>query len=172
MNANVRGLHGGALLAVAWGLACAGQPPAPAPATDAPPRAAPQRRGDDLHALRGEALRATMQELDRVRRGRMPQELDEARATALQGEAIARSARSLAETAAQIESAAPLASLEADDREAFHRLASDLRERAAALAADARALPAAELRARLLEIDATCDACHRRYRDAPEGPAR
>jgi cytochrome c556 len=111
-----------------------------------------------------------MQELDRARRGRLPQELDEVRAIALHSEEIARIARALADAATRIESAAPLATLDASDREAFHRLASSLRERAGALAADARTLPPADLRARLAEIDATCDDCHRRYRDPPDAP--
>jgi len=170
----MRRVRGSAILAIAWGIACAGcaaQPVATAPATDAPARAASQPSADDLHALRGEELHATMQELDRVRRGRLPQELDEERATALHSEEIAHIARALADTAAQIESRAPLATLDANGRDEFHRLASALRERATALAAEAPTLPAADLGARLAEIDTTCDACHRRYRDPVKTPA-
>ena len=112
-----------------------------------------------------------MQELDRVRRGRLPQELDDGRATAFHTDEIARIARALAEPAAEIESTASLATLDANDRNEFHRLASALRERAAALAANAPTLPAADLTARFAEIDATCDACHRLYRDPPKTPA-
>jgi cytochrome c556 len=171
----MRRVRGSAPLVIAWGIACAGcaaQPEATAPATNAPARAASQTSADDVHSLRGEELHATMQELDRARRGRLPQELDEGRATALHSEEIARVARALADTAAQIESTAPLAKLAANDREAFHRLASALRERAAALAADAPTLPAADLSERLAEIDATCDGCHRRFRDPPTMRAR
>jgi cytochrome c556 len=171
MSDAMRRIRGKARLAIVCGIACAGcaaQPLATEPATPAAARAAAPASVDDVHALRGEELHATMQELDRARRGRLPQELEEDRAHALHREEIARIARALADPAAQIESAAPLARLDANDREAFRRLASSLRERAAALAADARTLPREDLRARLDEIDATCDACHRRYRDPPE----
>jgi cytochrome c556 len=156
------------------GIACAGcaaQPLATAAATGAPSGAASQASGADVHSVRGEELHATMQELGRVRRGRLPQELDEERAAALRSEEIAGIARALAATAAEIESTAPLATLDANDRNEFHRLASELRERAAALAADALTLRAADLTARFAEIDATCDACHRRYRDPLTTPA-
>jgi cytochrome c556 len=170
----LRRVRGRAPLVIAWGIACAGcaaQPVATAPATNDPTHAAPQASGADVHSLRGEELHATMQKLDRVRRGRLPQELDEERATALHGKEIARIARSLAETASEIESRAPLTTLDANDRDEFHRLASALRERAAAVAAAAPTLPAADLAARLAEIDATCDACHRLYRDPPKALA-
>jgi cytochrome c556 len=171
VKATLRGVRGRAPLAIALGIACVGcaaQPVATAPATDAAARAASQASGDDVHAIRGAELHATMQELDRVRRGRLPQELDEGRASAFHTEEVSRIARALADAAAEIESTAPLATLDASDRDEFHRLASALRERAAALAADASILPAADLSARFAEIDATCDGCHRRYRDPPK----
>lgn len=174
MNATLRRVRGRAPLAIVLGIACVGcaaQPVATAAATGAPTGAASQASGADVHSVRGEELRDTMQELDRVRRGRLPQELDEQRATALRSEDVARLARALAETASEIESTAPLATLDANDRNEFHRLASALHERAAALAADASTLPAADLTARFAEIDATCDACHRLYRVPAKTPA-
>ena len=174
MNATLRRVRGRAPLAIALGIACAGcaaQPAATAPATGAASRAASRASAADLHSVRGAELHATMQELDRVRRGRLPQELDDGRATAFHTDEIARIARALAEPAAEIESTASLATLDANDRNEFHRLASALRERAAALAANAPTLPAADLTARFAEIDATCDACHRLYRDPPKTQA-
>ena len=166
MSATLRRVCGRVPLAIVLGIAsigCAAQPVATAAATGAP-------SGADVHSVRGEELRATMQGLDRLRRGRLPQELDEERATAFHTEEVARIARALAETAAEIDSTAPLATLDANDRNEFHRLASELREQAAALAAGAPTLPAADLSARFAEIDATCDACHRRYRDPRKAP--
>jgi len=174
VNATLRRVRGRAPLAIALGIACAGcaaQPAATAPATGAASRAASRASAADLHSVRGAELHATMQELDRVRRGRLPQELDDGRATAFHTDEIARIARALAEPAAEIESTASLATLDANDRNEFHRLASALRERAAALAANAPTLPAADLTARFAEIDATCDACHRLYRDPPKTQA-
>ena len=174
MNATLRRVRGRAPLVIALGIACAGcaaQPAAMAPATGSATGAASQASGADLHSVRGAELHATMQELDRVRRGRLPQELDEGRATAFQTEEVARIARALAEPAAAIESTAPLATLDANERNEFQSLAAALRERAAALAAGAATLPAADLATRFAEIDATCDACHRLYRAPAKTPA-
>ena len=175
MSATLRRVCGRAPLAIVLGIACIGcaaQPLATAAATGAPSGAASQASDADVHAVRGAELHATMQQLDRVRRGRLPQELDQERTTAFHTEEFVRIARALAETASEIDSTAPLATLDANDRNEFHRLASELREQAAALAADAPTLPAADLTARFAEIDATCDACHRRYRDPLTTPAR
>jgi cytochrome c556 len=175
MSSTLIRVCGRAPLAIVLGIACAGcaaQPVAMAPATGAPTGAASQAGGADVHSVRGKELRDTMQELDRLRRGRLPQELDEQRATTLRSDDVARVARALGDAAAEIESTAPLAALDASDRNEFHRLASALRERAAALAADAPTLPAADLTARFAKIDATCDACHRLYRDPAKTPAR
>jgi cytochrome c556 len=105
-----------------------------------------------------------MRELDRLRSARLPQELDLERERRRQAEALARTARALAETSGEIGAAAPLGEFSPAERAEFDGLAAALRARAERLAADAPSLDPAALDARLAELDATCAACHHRFR--------
>ncbi len=146
---------GGVLLAL-LALACAGGGGATAGGSSA--------RRD--HFASGDRLRATMRALDRLRTARLPQELDLAAERSRRGREAQETARGLAAVAAGIASTAPLEELAPDERETFLALAETLRARAQALAAEAPGLGPTALRERFAELDAACDACHRRFRDA------
>jgi cytochrome c556 len=131
------------------------------------PHAGPGAAGS--HAIEGAQLRATMRQLDRLRHGRMPQELDLERDRVLHRAEAVRLAEAIAAQAGSIRGLAPLGTLSPEDRARFEALAGTLRSQAAALAADADRLSAQDFDARFTELDATCDACHRQFRPPSGG---
>lgn len=115
------------------------------------------------HGVHVERLAVLMRDLDYLRDERLPQALDVRKEESRRTREIARVARAMAESAQRILAAEP-ANLEADQRADFHALAETLRRRCARLGDEAPRLSATERRAQLDEIDATCAACHGRFR--------
>ncbi len=137
-------------------LACAGgAPPAEPPAEAA-----------GAHAVHSQRLRRTMDQLDRVRWRRLPQELDGPGHAQQreQREQLAAAASQLAVTAADIPSGIHGLGLPEADRRAFEALSRQLRAAALRLASDAPTATNAEIAERVAAIDAVCADCHERFR--------
>ncbi len=115
------------------------------------------------HGVHEQRLRELMGSLDQLRNERLPQSLDLEVEEERQARAIARVARAMAESAAQIPQAIPT---HLDDREhaEFLGLARALRRQTESLVEQAPDLSREQRRTHLDEIYATCDHCHRRYR--------
>jgi len=119
------------------------------------------------HAVQSERLREAMRQLRQVSVERLPQEMDAAAAGRERAQAVAALARQIAASAGQIPDVLDGVEMGEEARQEFQGLAGELGERALALAADAERLPAEELEARLHDVDATCAACHSRFRILP-----
>jgi cytochrome c556 len=104
-----------------------------------------------------------MRDLDRMRDRRLPQALDPRDEEARRLAELAQVARGMAESAARIGESAP-AALDATERAGFVALASHLESLCGDLADTVERLDARARVARWREIDATCDACHDRFR--------
>ncbi len=123
------------------------------------------------HAVTDARLRAVMADLSDLRAERLPREFDPEPGRALRREEIAALAAALAEAAARIPDAIPAERLPAGEEGAFLGLAGRLAEETRALAEEAPRLPVQGLRERVDRIGAICDACHTRFRIAPEPAA-
>ena len=115
------------------------------------------------HAVHDVRLLEVMRGLDDLRRDRLPQAIDPAEAEARQAREVARVALAMAESARRINGAAR-AQLDGEDLATFEALADRLARLCESLASEAESLDARVLRDRLDEIDATCTACHDRFR--------
>lgn len=125
----------------------------------APPAAA--------HAIHDERLHSLMHDLDRLRNERLPKSMDEAEIERRQVQELVEIARAMAASAAQIpDTVTP--ELEGPEREEAERelaaLALQLEERATRFADRAPELRPDERAAELEALDATCAACHSRFR--------
>lgn len=122
------------------------------------------------HGVHEQRLALLMRDLGRLRDQRLPQQIDPVDEEARQAQEVARVARALAASAAHIPDAVP-EGLDAAQRAAFLSLGESLRTASLDLARDAPVLPVADLQSRLGAIDATCDACHSRFRipEVPDG---
>jgi hypothetical protein len=120
------------------------------------------------HGVHEQRLALLMRDLGRLRDERLPQQIDPADMEAHQAREVAGVARALADSAAHIADAVP-EGLDPSERAGFLALAESLRTASLDLARDAAVLPAAGLQSKLAAIDATCDACHSRFR-IPESP--
>lgn len=119
--------------------------------------------GPERHAIHGERLVELMRGLDRLLGDRLPQAMDLRGERERRAREIAEVAVAMAASAEQIPDAA-LGAQGGEDRARLRELAEELRRRSLALAEASRA-PAPELlRARVASVEATCDACHRRFR--------
>lgn len=116
-----------------------------------------------LHAVHSERLRELMRDIARLQHERLPQALDTRGEQRRRAAEVTRIAAALAESATRIAAAAP-ASLDASARRAFAEEARALESRARALAREAPSLPVPALEARVARVEATCDACHARFR--------
>lgn len=121
------------------------------------------------HAVHGERLDELMRGLERLRSERLPQAMDVREAGNRRADQIATVARAMAASAARIAEAADQGSLDESQRREFAALAEELAQRSRRLADDAPRLEPDALRARLAGIEATCDACHRRFRIPRDG---
>lgn len=115
------------------------------------------------HAVHEGRLATLMREVDRLREERLPQAIDPRAEQARQAREIARVAMAMAESAARIPAAEP-PGLDPARAAEFRELASALEQASRRLAEDAPRLSPRALRARLNEIDATCDRCHGHFR--------
>lgn len=112
------------------------------------------------HAAPAHALQSIMKRLDRLARN--PQGTDTAGRAAL-----AEAAADLAGTADALpEDARTLADADAQAR--FRALANRLYDQASRFKSQAPAATLPELQATMRDIDATCDACHRQFRNPPQ----
>lgn len=117
-----------------------------------------------LHAVYSERLRELMHDIDRLQRERLPQALDTTGEARRRAADVGRIAGSLADSARRIAAVLPPESLAPAERDAFVREAGVLEQRARELAREAPSLTAPELEERVTAIQATCDACHTRFR--------
>lgn len=115
------------------------------------------------HAVHEDRLATLMREVDRLRDERLPQAIDPRAEQARQAREIARVATAMAESAARIPAARPPGLDPAREAE-LRELAAAFEQASRRLAEDAPRLSPRGLRARLAEIDATCDRCHGRFR--------
>ncbi|MCK6483988.1 MAG: cytochrome c [Phycisphaerae bacterium] len=117
-----------------------------------------------LHTIHNDRLHELMEELNRRRFARMPQELDAGidRRTAARN--IARSAAALAETAGYIPESLADSDLSEEERAVFIRLAHKLHEQSLALQRRAEAMELDSVPNELEAITATCNACHSAFR--------
>lgn len=116
------------------------------------------------HAVHEQRLSELMGSLDRLRNERLPKAMDVAIEEEREAREVARVARALADSAAQISAAAP-ANLDPGERAEFLALALEFQQRSERLAEVRDSPLTPELRRlRLDEIDATCDECHRQVR--------
>jgi cytochrome c556 len=116
------------------------------------------------HGVHSERLLAVMRGLDRLTRERLPQDVDVESEREVRVEELVELARAIADSAEQIPQAAFQAALTEPERVAFHQRAALLRERALALARDARALSPAQRARATAELKETCDGCHAEFR--------
>jgi cytochrome c556 len=121
------------------------------------------------HAVHGARLRELMRGLDRLARERLPQAMDLRAERARRLAGVADVAGAMADSAARIDTASAEIEIDAARRGALLALAADLERDARALAQDAPRLGDEALRARVAALEATCDACHRRFRPEPRG---
>jgi cytochrome c556 len=120
----------------------------------------------ERHAIHSERLEQHMRGLERLAVERLPRAMDEQEAESRRKAEVAEVARALADSASRIGGAAGTLELDAASRREFLGLADALRRRAQQLADDAPRLSVDEMRARAHEIDASCAACHERFRIA------
>jgi cytochrome c556 len=120
-----------------------------------------------VHGVHSQRLAELMQGLERMRSERLPQAMDPQIEERRRIEVISRVARSVALSAEQIPAAASTASLDANSREEFLRLAETLGRRAQQIAENAEdpeATSIDELRTQIEAMEAICDRCHDRFR--------
>lgn len=122
-----------------------------------------------LHAVHNERLHSLMEELDRRRFARMPQELDPNIERRTAARDIARSAEALAETASYIPESLADSDLPEEERAVFIRLANKLHEQSIALQRRAEAVNLDSIGDDLEAITATCNACHTAFRQVSGG---
>ncbi|MGI9591346.1 MAG: hypothetical protein ACR2P8_08255 [Myxococcota bacterium] len=115
------------------------------------------------HAVHERRLAQVMSDLDRLRSERLPQAMEKEVEAERIARELERTARAMAESARQIGEAVP-AGLDPDEERDFRALAAALERHSEALADDIEQLTPPQRRERLLEIDATCGACHARFR--------
>jgi cytochrome c556 len=115
------------------------------------------------HGIHDERLVSMMRNLDRLRDERLPKAFDVREEQDRQALEVARVAQAMADSAAQIPAAAP-ADLDAAQLAEFRSLATALQHLCAGLAEAAPRLTNTQRRARLADIDATCNECHGRFR--------
>ena len=129
------------------------------------------------HWVHDAALREIMAEMDRDRAALWPQEIEERYKDDAERRArrhlddVERIARKLAETAKLIPGAVADVSIAEADRRSFFVQAQTLHEQALRLAASAAANDENGARTVLVEIEQSCNSCHRRFRDFA-GPLR
>ena len=119
------------------------------------------------HAVQSERLRQVMANLERLAVDRLPQELDPERDRARSAAAVGEIAAALAASAGRIPDVLSEVELQDARREEFRALAEALERRSIALSRQAPDLGLAALRSEIAGIDATCEACHRRFRVLP-----
>jgi cytochrome c556 len=148
-----------AVVVVAWmtSLACSG------PALWRYEETLEQTPVTSTHAVHDRRLAELMRKLEGLREERLPQALDVRTEEAKQAREIARVARAMARSASTLPGAAP-PELDATARAEFGALAASLERSCEQLADGAVRSTPEQLRARLAEIDATCDRCHSRFR--------
>lgn len=117
-----------------------------------------------VHAVHSERLQTVMRGLRRLRDERLPVTLDLAVERERRLRRVSEVAEAMAESADRIGAAAPELGLEGKRREEFLGLADTLARRARELARTAPSLGPEELRDRVAAIEATCSACHERFR--------
>lgn len=117
-----------------------------------------------VHGVHGERLSEQMRGLDRLARDRLPRSLDVSALREHRVAEVARVANAIADSAAGIPGAAGELGLDTEERAEFAALAVTLERGARGLAADARGLGGDALDARARELEATCEACHVRFR--------
>ena len=114
--------------------------------------------------MHGERLRELMRGLERLRTERLPTPLDPDVETEARGEQVAAVALAMAESAARIREAADTRGLDAEERRAFQALADELEGALLRLAAQARLEPPGDLEPSREAVEASCQACHGRFR--------
>lgn len=115
------------------------------------------------HGVHGQRLRELMTSLDRLRHERLPKSLDVDVEEDRQAREIARVAGEMAKSAERIPQAIP-ARLNERERSEFRGLAVVLEAQVEDLAEIAPEISREQRRARLDEIDVTCNDCHRQFR--------
>jgi cytochrome c556 len=115
------------------------------------------------HAVHDRRLGQVMTDLDRLRSARLPQAMEKQAEVERIARELERIARAMAESARQIGEAVP-AGLDPDEQRDFRALAAALERQSEALADELEQLTPLQRRERLMAIDATCGACHARFR--------
>jgi hypothetical protein len=116
------------------------------------------------HGVHTERLLGVMRGLDRLTGERLPQDLDVESAGEVRVEELVELAEAIAASAEEIPQAAFQASLTEPERVAFHQRAALLRERALALARDARTLSPEQRAQATSQLRDVCDGCHAEFR--------
>lgn len=116
------------------------------------------------HKIHGERLAELMRGLARLRTERLPPAMEVETQREVRAQRLAEVALALAGSARKIPAASDASELDADQRREFRLLADQLRSRSERLAELARQRPTPDLEPQLASVDATCDACHERFR--------
>jgi cytochrome c556 len=121
------------------------------------------------HGVHSERLQQVMGGLERLSRERLPQAMDVREARERRVAVVVSVALAMADSAERIPAVVADVELEGEAREAFLGHAEALRRRALALAEAAPHLSMPALRAELDSVEATCQACHQRFRPPVPG---
>ena len=124
------------------------------------------------HSVHSEELMGVMRELEALAHGRLPQELDPNTEVKRRIAHVRDIANRMAQSAVHIPDVLEGVALDDRERAEFVRLASELRQQALSLAADAPSLPVPGLVSRMDALDRTCMACHTRFRILPAPEAK
>jgi hypothetical protein len=118
----------------------------------------------DSHVVHSARLHELMAGLRRLPPERLPQELDSGRREAEVFVSLVETARRLEATAGELPASLPAAALEPAERQRFEGLAAELGQGASELEQAARRSDRSQVARVLSRLEATCDACHLRYR--------
>jgi hypothetical protein len=119
------------------------------------------------HAVHSDRLEQVMGGLERLSDERLPKAMDLREERARRVKVVVKVARAMAKSARRIPAAIAGVDLDGEAREEFLRIAEELRRSALELAESAPRMSTAEMRAQADAIEATCEACHERFRAGP-----
>lgn len=123
------------------------------------------------HAVRSQALRKIMADLDDIRSKRLPQEMDARSGLAAHVDDIRSTAQSLALAAESIPSVLTEVHLSPSEEALFHQLAERLRVAALQLRDQASTADPAAIARAFEDVVSACNACHSRFRVMPAAGA-
>jgi hypothetical protein len=117
-----------------------------------------------VHVVHGERLVELMRGLERLRRERLPKEMNVEAELEVRSERVAEVALALAASARRIPDSADVSGLDVDERRRFRELTEELGARSERLAEQARRRPVGNLEEAVASVEETCNLCHVRFR--------